>query len=141
MTKTSRANVIQIPQLRIVPTVFQVSLTFDSSITMTGITSNAAMRIGTSKRWAIRLLRSSIRPSFDAQCRVPTVLSVELSRVECKWLEASAAVLFGRPGAAASDLRRGELAAQQQMGADPRIERMHTLTHASTPTAETTASL
>lgn len=41
---------------------------------------------------------------------------VELSREELEWLEATAAVVFGRPGAAASDLLRVMvLSAQQQM--------------------------
>lgn len=49
---------------------------------------------------------------------IKRVVRVELSRDELEWLEETAAVVFGRPGAAASDLLRiMVLSAQQQMGA------------------------
>jgi hypothetical protein len=40
---------------------------------MTGMTSSAASMIGSSKRRAMRSLRSSIRPEFDKRERLPPV--------------------------------------------------------------------
>jgi hypothetical protein len=49
---------------------------------------------------------------------IDRAIAVELSRDELEWLEATAAVVFGRPGAPASDLLRVfVISAQQQMGA------------------------
>jgi hypothetical protein len=64
---------------------------------------------------------------------IDRAIRVELSRDEYEWLEQTAAAVLG-PFRPASDLLRAfVLSAQQQMGADPRIERKHTLTHTSTP--------
>jgi hypothetical protein len=47
---------------------------------------------------------------------IERAVRVELSREELEWFEATAAVVFGRPGAPASDLLRVMvLSAQQQM--------------------------
>jgi hypothetical protein len=72
MTTTSSAKVNQIAQFRMPPKVFQVSLTFDSSMTMTGMTRRAATRIGSSNRLATLLLRSSTAAFFDRSAAVPT---------------------------------------------------------------------
>jgi hypothetical protein len=50
---------------------------------------------------------------------IARAVRVELSSDELEWLEATAAVVFGRPGAPASDLLRVfVLSAQQQMERD-----------------------
>jgi hypothetical protein len=72
---------------------------------------------------------------------IDRAIRVELSRDEYEWLEATAAVVFGRPGAPASDLLRVfVISAQQQMGADARIER-EALTHSPAPAVELTRRL
>jgi hypothetical protein len=49
---------------------------------------------------------------------IARAVRVELSRDEYEWLERTAAVVFNRPGAPASDLLRAlVLSAQQQLGA------------------------
>jgi hypothetical protein len=71
---------------------------------------------------------------------IDRAIRVELSREEYEWLEQTAVSVLGMGRPASDLLRVFVLTAQQQMGADPRIER-EALTHTSTPTVEPTASL
>jgi hypothetical protein len=64
---------------------------------------------------------------------IDRAIRVELSRDEYEWLEQTAVAVLGMGRPASDLLRVFVLSAQQQMGADPRIERS-ALTHQPTPT-------
>jgi hypothetical protein len=72
MTTNSTANAVQIAQFTKPASVRHRSPTSVSSATITGMTSSAAISIGTSKARSARLARSLILVLFDGEADAPT---------------------------------------------------------------------